>query len=164
MSVTVTGHGYVTRKTWTIAGHGNNLLGVPDLDDVQFGKMLDRAIAGAGFKSLSAFARAVGSTPTTISKCIRAERRPPLDDLEKWADGLRLKDAGRSEFLRLGRKVKAADAKSQPHIQDLEREIDGLRMRVDLLVSVLGELRQTTLNKGLKLPQTLLDKLTALEL
>jgi transcriptional regulator with XRE-family HTH domain len=89
-----------------------------------FGALLQAYVGEAGYSSLNAFARDVGTSGTTISECIRGLRPPPLADLERWAKALGLRGETKSDFIRAGWRMKAISREEAvPYIEYVEEAL-----------------------------------------
>lgn len=81
----------------TLRGAITKLLRV---DIVDFSDAFSAAIAGAGFSQNRA-GPALGCTGPFVNQVIRRKAKPPLDQIERWADALHLEGDARAEFIRL---------------------------------------------------------------
>ena len=88
-------------------------------------------------ESISGFARKVGTAHSFISHVMRDERRPPLDQLEKWADALEIPEQGRPEFRELAHLAHAPDM-VQDLVTSLRRKVEQTQQNQRLILQELA--------------------------
>lgn len=64
-----------------------------------FGPLLEEMIKTAGFPDVKSFAKRVSHSQPNMHRIVRGTRRPPLDQVEAWAEALRLTGDRRTAFV-----------------------------------------------------------------
>jgi hypothetical protein len=98
---------------------------------MQFGSLLKHHIASSG-RSISAWARTVGITQGFASNLMAGRRTPPLKEMERWADSLRLAGEERQRFIDLAA-IAHLPATAQARLVALIDDAAGLRAQARLL-------------------------------
>ena len=90
-----------------------------------------RALLAARQLSIRACARQFGCSHPFLSRVLDGRRRPPIDELPRWLDGLEIRDPEQRDRLLLLAALEHCPPRIVEHIRLLEGRLDGMRRVAD---------------------------------